>query len=105
MLRFSASLRRRPTMLIAAAIALTGAAGVGVAVADQNETASNAASLSASMWVPKQQLLTVGQLHACAIVTGSIKCWGNNQYGELGNGTTQTTNHPVAVVGISNAVS
>ena len=33
--------------------------------------------------------IAIGDAHVCAIVnTGQIKCWGNNQYGQLGNGST-----------------
>jgi alpha-tubulin suppressor-like RCC1 family protein len=32
-----------------------------------------------------------GYWHACAIVSGDAWCWGENQYGELGNGTYTTT--------------
>ena len=40
----------------------------------------------------------------CALLlTGQVKCWGYNAYGELGNGTTTSSDVPVAAVGISNA--
>ena len=33
--------------------------------------------------------ITVGQYHACAILTGgNVKCWGRNNYGQLGLGDT-----------------
>ena len=35
----------------------------------------------------------------------SIKCWGVNHFGELGDGTTTDRPTPVAVSGISNAVA
>jgi alpha-tubulin suppressor-like RCC1 family protein len=34
--------------------------------------------------------LAVGQFHVCAIAAGSIYCWGYDEHGELGNGTTSS---------------
>lgn len=39
-----------------------------------------------------------GTDHACAIGSGKLKCWGSNQGGQLGNGSTQQANNPVDVV-------
>jgi alpha-tubulin suppressor-like RCC1 family protein len=40
----------------------------------------------------------------CALIAdGSIKCWGPNDGGQLGNGNTTLAKDPVRVVGISNA--
>jgi hypothetical protein len=37
-------------------------------------------------------------MHACAIlVTGQVACWGNNQIGQLGNGTFTNSSVPVIV--------
>ncbi|MFA5392802.1 MAG: DUF2341 domain-containing protein, partial [Candidatus Paceibacterota bacterium] len=44
--------------------------------------------------------------HTCAIFpAGTIKCWGNNDYGQLGDGTWITRSTPVFVLGINNAVA
>jgi Regulator of chromosome condensation (RCC1) repeat len=50
--------------------------------------------------------LAVGYSHACARKTdGTVWCWGDNDNGELGNGTTTSSNAPVKVTGITGATS
>lgn len=45
-----------------------------------------------------------GKGDACALLkTGHIDCWGNNEDGELGNGTTTNSSVPVPVKTIENA--
>ncbi len=42
--------------------------------------------------------IALGYLHTCAIVSGGgAKCWGNNDYGQLGNGDTSQYYSPVNV--------
>lgn len=48
--------------------------------------------------------VAVGLSSACAIVGGgSVKCWGRNSSGELGDGTNVNSPVPVDVIGISTA--
>ena len=49
--------------------------------------------------------LTAGAYHTCALLAArSLKCWGENYYGQLGNGTNKNiSTTPVAVSGITNA--
>jgi alpha-tubulin suppressor-like RCC1 family protein len=40
--------------------------------------------------------------HACAITTrGLVMCWGNNKYGQLGDGTAEIRKLPVVVTGLT----
>lgn len=42
--------------------------------------------------------------HSCAVLfDGTVRCWGWNGYGQLGDGTYDDSNLPVEVVGITNA--
>ena len=48
--------------------------------------------------------IAAGYLHTCALLAdSSVQCWGDNQKGQLGNGTTSQSNIPVTVTGISSA--
>ena len=50
--------------------------------------------------------LTAGVNHTCALMTtGSVKCWGQNQYGRLGDGTNISRNSPVDVSGLNTAAA
>jgi serine/threonine-protein kinase len=68
-------------------------ASVGTPIASES-SASTGGILRAS-------LVTAGPLHACASLSdSSVRCWGNNMYGQLGDGSTQGHATPVMVPGL-----
>jgi hypothetical protein len=49
--------------------------------------------------------VAAGEDHGCAVLSsGGIECWGENEDGQLGDGSTAWSNVPVPVTGITNAI-
>ena len=48
--------------------------------------------------------IALGGSHSCALLTdGKVMCWGRNEFGQLGNGTSVDSTTPVEVSGITTA--
>jgi len=81
-------------------IPLAAAAGIGLAVPAGASSSIHAAGTLANV----VSLADSGTYSVCALLSsGTVDCWGQNTYGELGNGTTTSSDVPVAVLGLSGA--
>ncbi len=50
--------------------------------------------------------ISAGLFHSCAVMAyGGVRCWGKNDNGQLGDGTTTSTNTPVNVTSLSQAAT
>jgi alpha-tubulin suppressor-like RCC1 family protein/uncharacterized protein YgiM (DUF1202 family) len=94
-----------------------------VAWAPDSSVASNFSAIADSPWDPNSRFqvagattvnnsdhsvtpLAVGERHSCAVMpSGIVECWGANEYGQLGDGTTNSRVGPVVVSGLSHVVS
>jgi alpha-tubulin suppressor-like RCC1 family protein len=56
--------------------------------------------------ITNAKAIAVGSYYACALLAdGTVACWGDNEKGTLGDGTSVNSDVPVAVRGLSNVVA
>jgi alpha-tubulin suppressor-like RCC1 family protein len=68
-------------------------------------TGSQSNSSAPSGFSSDSHRVSVGASSACGIRLGALFCWGLNNYGQLGDGTTTTQLAPVAVLGATSGVT
>ena len=55
---------------------------------------------------PGPAVIVSGRQHSCYLrADGIVKCWGNNGFGQLGNGNNISSNTPQTVSGITDAIA
>jgi alpha-tubulin suppressor-like RCC1 family protein len=65
-----------------------------------NSTTNSSVPVQVSGLTSGVTAVSAGNVSACALTTGgSVECWGDNRYGELGNNSTTSSSVPVEVSG------
>jgi alpha-tubulin suppressor-like RCC1 family protein len=88
--------------------AVTTTSSVGGALLTGGTTSSGMGGRIGSTQGPKNpaRFIATGMAHACAVLSdGSITCWGMNDRGQLGDGTTTDRNTPTKVLDLSGATT
>ncbi|MBK8049793.1 MAG: hypothetical protein IPK16_23415 [Anaerolineales bacterium] len=115
----AASLEVQEVLAIATAVAAGGAHTCalttvgGVLCWGENGAGQLGDSTTVDRWTPVAvtglasgvQSIAAGANHSCAVTaTGGVKCWGDNAFGQLGDGSKTDRRAPVDVVGLTGGV-
>jgi len=93
---------RRRSFLLLCLFALTVLVTAGCGSSGSGAKPSRGEDSSAT--AQSDRVITAGSDYTCALISGgTVECWGENEYGELGNGKAKDSLIPVAVMGITNA--
>lgn len=68
--------------------------------------ADRVSPVDASMLPDGLRMIAAGEHHTCVLTAvGGVKCWGNNQEGQVGDGSTELRTKPVGVQGLDRGVA
>jgi alpha-tubulin suppressor-like RCC1 family protein len=82
-----------------------GALGNGTTTGQPDAGGSEALPIQVKALGKEVAEVTAGEYHTCARKTdGTLWCWGDNTYGELGDGTTVMKSAPVQVTALGSSV-
>jgi alpha-tubulin suppressor-like RCC1 family protein len=94
-----------PACTLTLAAASSAGAGTATAVGDNSNTERDT-PVDVNGLTSGVSGIAVGQYHSCALVGAGVKCWGWNDYGQVGDNTSGTPRLiPVNVLGLASGVS